>query len=336
MAFAVLGAGAWGTAVAVHFARGGHSTFLVPRRQEHADALSAQRENVDYMPGVKFPEKLEINTDLEHVLRAADTIFLGCPSVGLRDLCDRITATGALQKGADGHLVISLAKGLEKSSLEIPSRVMESALDGVLVGAFSGPSFAKEISFGKPAALVLSAPDASKDRLQKTQEALSDGHMRVYLSDDLIGVELGGCLKNIYAIAAGIMASMELGSNASAAFLTRSLHEMVVLATSLGADPRTMYGLSGFGDLNATCSDDQSRNRSFGRRIGQGESAEAILTSQRSVVEGYWACECFYRLCKSKGLEAPILSEIYAVLYEGKSAQKALMDLMMRSLKEEH
>lgn len=336
MGFAVLGAGAWGTALAVHLSRAGHATTLVPRRQDHADQLIDHQENQDYLPGIYFPESLQVSVDLAAVLESADTVFLGCPSVGLRDLCKKISATGSLKLGADGHLIISLAKGLEKTSLEIPSKVAESALPGAMIGAFSGPSFAREIASGKPAALVLSAPQASKARQVETQTALSNDNMRVYLSDDLVGVELGGCLKNIYAIAAGIMASLQLGSNASAAFLTRSLYEMVQLATRLGADPRTMYGLSGFGDLNATCSDDQSRNRSFGRQIGTGESAESILNNQRSVVEGYWACECFYRLCQRKGLEAPILSEIFAVLYEGKSAQKALIDLMMRSLKEEH
>ena len=335
MKYAVLGAGAWGTAVAVHLARAGHSAVLVPRREEHAQALSADRENVDYLPGLKVPDGLEISVDLPAVLEQSDAIFLACPSVGLRPLCEKIQASEKLRNGPDGHLVLSLAKGLEKSTLQIPSAVMESALPDVVVGAFSGPSFAREVAAGKPAALVLSAPKAPKERLQAVQAALSNGTMRVYLSDDLLGVELGGCLKNIFAIAAGIMASMELGSNATAAFLTRSLHEMMVLATALGADPRTVYGLSGFGDLSATCSDDQSRNRSFGRRIGNGETVDAILSSQRTVVEGYWACECFYELCQKEGLEAPILSQIYAVLYQGKSAQSALMDLMMRSLKEE-
>ena len=335
MTYAVLGAGAWGTAVAVHLARAGHQATLVPRRTKHAEAIAAACENVDYLPGIQLPKNLAINADLTAVVESAETLFLACPSVGLRPLCENIQATGKLRSRTDGHMVLSLAKGLEKSTLQIPSAVMESALPGAVVGAFSGPSFAKEVAAGQPAALVLSAPAASKERLKSVQAALSNGSMRVYLSDDLLGVELGGCLKNIFAIGVGIMASMNLGSNATAAFLTRSLHEMMILATRLGADPRTVYGLSGFGDLSATCSDDQSRNRSFGRRIGNGESVEAILSSQRTVVEGYWACECFFELCQKKDLEAPILSEIYAVLYQGKSAHRALMDLMTRSLKEE-
>lgn len=336
MVFAVLGAGAWGTAVAIHLARAGHVAYLVPRRVEHAQALEKSRENTDYLPGIALPESLRITHDLSHAVSQADALFLACPSVGLRPLCERIRDTRLLRTADKPHLVISLAKGLERDSLQLPSQVIESTLPGVVVGAFSGPSFAKEVAAGKPAALVLSAPSADKETLKSVQLSLSDGHMRVYSSDDLVGVELGGCLKNIYAIAAGIVASMDLGSNAAAALLTRSLHEMVVLATKLGANPRTVYGLSGFGDLSVTCSDDQSRNRTFGRRIGKGESVSSILDGQRSVVEGYWACGCFYELCQKEGLDAPILSEIYAVLYEEKSAQHALMDLMMRSLKDEH
>ena len=333
--FAIFGAGAWGTALAIHLARAGQVVTLVPRREEQAALMRSQRQNEARLPGFSLPDNLHVDADSDQALANSDVVFLGCPSVGLKDFCHSLSVSPALRVGGHGHVLISLAKGLEQKTLDVPSRVVQAALPYSDFGILSGPSFASEIAAGKPAALVL-AMHGPSELIEDIQCALSNAAMRIYLSDDILGVELGGCLKNIYAISAGICASLDLGSNATSALLTRALNEMVTLSVAMGADLRTLYGLAGFGDLMATCSDDQSRNRTFGKRIGRGESAEAILASQGSVVEGYRACDCFYQLCQKRGLVAPILNQIYAVLFECKPARQALTDLMTRSLKAEH
>ena len=202
------------------------------------------------------------------------------------------------------------------------------------VGYLTGPTYAREVAEGKPAAVVL-ATLGEKSFASKVQSAVSSPTLRSYRSEDLIGAGIGGCLKNVYAIACGILDGLELGDNARAALLTRSLHEMIELGEALGGQRETFYGLSGFGDLVATCTGDWSRNRTLGLRIGKGEDPATIVSEGRSVVEGYSASECFHSLCKEKKLNAPILSEVRAILYEGKSSQEALFSLMNRDLKHE-
>lgn len=196
----------------------------------------------------------------------------------------------------------------------------------------SGPSFAVEVAAGKPTAVTL-ASEVVDAELTALQETMSDEHLRIYCSDDVAGVELGGCLKNIYAIGAGISEGLGLGHNATGAYLTRALREMVKLGTALGGRAETFYGLSGFGDLITTCTGPVSRNRGFGVELSRGKTSAELLTGRRSVVEGYWATERFHKLCADKGLEAPILSQLYRVLYENKPAKQAIAELMLRDLK---
>ena len=327
MKFCVVGAGAWGTAFAVHLARLGRPVVLVPRRPEQAAALLATRENRDYLAGVALPESLVITADLSAALGASTVVLLACPSQALRETSARVLA--ARGKGTPLKLVVSLSKGLEVGSHLRPAQVIAAVQPDVPVGALTGPTNAAEVARGLPAGRDAPA------WLADVQAALSGPTLRVYTSDDLAGVEYGGCLKNIYAIAAGCAAGLGLGDNANAALLTRALAEMVRVGAALGARPETFYGLSGFGDLVATCHGAWSRNREFGQRIGEGRSAAELIAHRKTVVEGYRTTESFHGLCVERKIDAPILREMHAILFEGKAPALALHTLMLRGLKRE-
>lgn len=330
MKFAVFGAGAWGTAVAVHLARISQDVTLVARRAEHAAALAADRENRDYLAGVPFPDALVVHTD-NATAPAADVLLLGTPMAGLRAWCGRVKAAGP---GAAPRLVISLAKGIEPGTHLRASQVIAAELPGFEVGALTGPSFAYEVGRGLPAALVL-ATESHGEFADAVQSALSGPSFRVYTSDDLVGAELGGALKNIYAIASGCSDGLKLGDNTRAALMTRALAEMIRLGNALGARTETLYGLSGFGDLVLTCGGKLSRNHEFGRRLGEGATVDELMKGRRTVVEGYRTAESMRGLCVERGLDAPILEQIYKVLFERLRPAHALHALMTRGLKRE-
>ncbi len=332
MNFAVIGAGAWGTAVAIHLCRVGHTVSLVPRRFEQALMLSSARENREYLPGVSFPPSLQLGHELAPVLMEADVALLACPAQALRETAARLAASlgGAWRL----RLVVSLAKGLEANTHLRPSEVIAEVLPDRTVASLTGPTNAAEVARGLPAAMVLAAarPDAF---LAEVQAAVSGPTLRVYTSDDLAGVEIGGCLKNVYAIAAGCCDGLRLGDNAKAAMLTRALAEMVRVGTALGAKAETFYGLGGFGDLVATCHGGWSRNREFGQRLGEGARAADLIAHRKTVVEGYKTAESFHGLCRARGLDAPILAEVYRILFEDRRPADALAALMSRELKRE-
>ncbi len=333
MNIAVLGAGAWGTAMALHLVRLGHTVTLTPRRMEHALELSSARENADYLPGFELPHDLQIGCELTPVLMEADVALLACPSSALRDLCQRIDE--ARDSAWNLQLVISLCKGLEKGTLLMPAEVVGDALPGMPHGVLSGPTNAAEVAKGLPTAITL-ATDADEALACEVQTAFSGPSLRVYRSTDVTGVELGGCLKNPYAIGAGICDGLGLGDNTKATYLTRALHEMVRFGQALGGKQETFYGLSGFGDLVATCNGSWSRNRTFGEKFGSGESIESLLSGRKTVVEGYGATAAFQELLKKTGKEAPLLTAIYAMLYKGLDPKQAIGELMTRELKSEH
>ncbi len=331
MKFVVVGAGAWGTAFALHLARAGQAVTLVPRRAEQALSLTAARENTDYLPGVALPLELYVDAHLEAALAGAEVVLLACPSQALRE-------TGVRVRGALGAakplLVVSLAKGLELGTHLRPSQVITEVLPGIPAASLTGPTNAAEVARGLPAAMVLAAP-ATAPAVADVQAALSGATLRVYTSDDLPGVEFGGCLKNIYAIAAGCCDGLKLGDNSRAALLTRALAEMVRVGVALGARPETFYGLSGFGDLIATCHGAWSRNRQFGFAIGEGRTVAELMAHRKTVVEGYKTTESFHGLCVERKIDAPILREMHAILYEGKVPASAIKALMTRGLKRE-
>lgn len=323
MNFAVIGAGAWGTAFALHLARLGRQVTLVPRREAQAAELAARRENTDYLPGIPLPAAIRVTSDIVGAAAAADALLLACPAQALRETCGRV---------GRARLVVSLAKGLELGTHLRPSEVIAATLPGAAIGALTGPTNALGVARGDPSAMVLATAGTDASPLQA---ALSSPALRLYTSDDLAGVEFGGCLKNIYAIAAGCCDGLKLGDNTKAALLTRALAEMVRVGAALGARAETFYGLGGFGDLVATCYGGWSRNREFGQRLGEGARAAELIAHRKTVVEGYKTAESFADLCAQRGIDAPILREVRAILFEDKRPAAALAALMARELKRE-
>jgi glycerol-3-phosphate dehydrogenase (NAD(P)+) len=330
MNFAVVGAGAWGTAFALHLARAGGRVTLVPRRPEQAQTLAQGRENVEYLPGISLPASLAISADLGAALADAEAILVACPAQALRETCGRIQSHAPSR----ARMVVSLAKGLEARSHLRPSEIIGQVLPRLPVGTLTGPTNAREVALGQPAAMVL-ASTAADGFARDLQQAISGSTLRIYTSDDLRGAEFGGCLKNIYAIAAGCCDGLKLGDNTKAALLTRALAEMVRVGVALGARAETFYGLSGFGDLVATCYGDWSRNHEFGRQLGLGKAAGDLMANRKTVVEGYRTTDAFAELCAERGLDAPILREVRAILFEAKAPKLALNALMTRELKRE-
>ncbi len=333
MNIVVVGAGAWGTAFALHLSRLGHTVTLAPRRFEQALTLASTRENADYLPGFSLPQSIQIAHELVPVLMEAEVVLLACPSQALRETCERVQAARSL--ATQLRLVVSLAKGLELGTHLRPTEVMAATLPGLGVGSLTGPTNAAEVAAGKPSAMVLAASGCEEAFLAEVQAALSGPTLRVYLGDDVAGVEFGGCLKNVYAIAAGCVDGLRLGDNAKAALLTRALAEMVRVGGALGAKAETFYGLGGFGDLVATCTGAWSRNRTFGQHLGEGQKAAALIAGSKSVVEGYRTTKSFFELVSERGIDAPILAETHAILYAGKPPAEALAALMGRELKRE-
>jgi glycerol-3-phosphate dehydrogenase (NAD(P)+) len=333
MKFCVVGAGAWGTAFAIHLSRGAREVALVPRRAEQFTAITAARENEAYLPGIALPAGVVVAEGLAEGLAGSDVIVLACPTQTLRQTAANVRA--ALETGVAPRIVISLAKGLELGSHMRPSQAVSEELMGVMVGALSGPTNAAEVARGLPAAMVLAAT-GNESVIHDVQAAISGPTLRVYTTDDLAGVEFGGCLKNVYAIAAGCCEGLGLGDNAKAALMTRAVAEMVRVGCSLGSRQETFYGLSGFGDLVATCHGSWSRNREFGQRIGEGRNIGELLKGRRTVVEGYETTRSFAGLCAEKGIDAPILGETHAILFKGRRPGDAISALMMRELKREN
>lgn len=332
MNICILGAGAWGTAMALHLDRCGHAVTLVPRRIEHALSIASKRENLDYLPGYQLPHTIQIGCELTPVLMEAEMVLLACPSKGLRDLCRQLV--DAAESAWQLKLFLVMCKGLELESLKTPCEIVAEFFPDLACAVLSGPTYAGEVAAGKPTAITLATNLDAEDAV-RYQEAISNASLRSYLSDDVRGTELGGTLKNIYAIGSGVCDGLGMGDNAKAALLTRSLNELVRIGQSLGGQQATFYGLSGFGDLVATCSGTWSRNRTFGEKVGQGAKPEEIVQMQKTVVEGYRATLCMKQLCVQQQVDAPILNQIHAILYEGKDPLAALQSLMSRELKAE-
>lgn len=328
----VLGAGAWGTAMAIHLGRQGHTVTLVPRRAEQALELAEGRENRAYLPGHFLDASIQLGLELAPALMEADLVFLACPSGGLADLTAALGR--ALDRAQPPRLVISLCKGLDRATLRRPSELVAAALPGVPVATLTGPTNADEVARGLPAAVVLAGTDAAA--LAEAQAALSGPTLRAYTSTDVAGAEIGGALKNVYALGSGLCDGLGLGSNAKASLLTRSLQEMVRLGVALGGKPETFLGLSGVGDLMATAHGAWSRNRSHGEELARDPAgARAGLARRRSVVEGVWAARAFARIAEERGVEAPILACLDAVLEGRLEPAAGVARLMGRDLRSE-
>ena len=328
---AVLGAGSWGTALALHLARTGTSTRLWARDAASASRLERERQNEDYLPGHRFPEELRVTGRLDEALHGAGLVIFVVPAQWSRPVFK--DAASCLDRAAD--LVIA-SKGIEQDSLLLLSQVLGQAAGeaaGRRATILSGPSFAAEVARGDPTAVVLAATEAQT--AERVQAVLSRSNVRVYRNTDRVGVELAGALKNVVAIATGISEGLGFGSNTRAALITRGMAEMSRLGTRLGGRPSTFAGLAGAGDLILTCTGALSRNRSVGLQVGKGRRLDDVLAGMRMVAEGVATTRGAVALARRAGVDMPIAEQVHAVLFEGLDARDAVTGLLARPLKEE-
>lgn len=324
----VIGAGGWGTALARLFAGRRETVTLWAHRPDFAAQLRVTRENVDYLPGVTLPANVEVTSDLR-AAAAADLLVVVLPSRAFREVSMELALAGVPANA----VLVSCTKGIEAGSGLLMTQVLESALPDRPTAVLSGPNLASEIARGVPAAGVIGSRDAAM--LPALQEIFSTNAFRAYTSEDVEGIQLGGALKNVFAIGAGAADGLGMGDNAKAALVTRALAEMTRLGVALGGRRETFAGLSGIGDLMVTCFSRHSRNRTFGERLGRGESPEQILASLRTVAEGVPTARSAWECAQRLGVEAPIITEIFAVLHEGKSPRHAMAGLLDRPPKPE-
>ena len=324
---AVLGAGSWGTALAMVLADNGFRTALWARDASLAAAINAQRENTRYLPDIPLPAGVHATADLGEALREARVVTLVVPSHALRELAVQIAPL--MPSGAP---IVAAIKGIENDSLALPSQILEQALPAALhaqLTYLSGPSFAKEVALGVPTAVLVAGRHEASTCA--ALDAFVSQRLRVYRTDDVIGVELGGALKNVVAIAAGISDGLGYGNNSRAALITRGLAEIGRLAIKLGAHPLTVSGLSGMGDLVLTCTGDLSRNRHVGVALGRGQKLADVLGEMRMVAEGVRTAKSAYALSQREGVEMPIVEGVYRILYEGSDPREEVAGLMARS-----
>ncbi len=322
----ILGSGGWGSAIAIMTATHGHNVTLWSKFKNEVDNLLETREN-PLLKGITIPESVKITNDIACV-NNADVIVLAVPSVAVRSVCREL-------KGIyNGQVLVNIGKGLEESSLKRLSEVINEELEApVKLAIMSGPSHAEEVARGIPTANVVASK--SKKTARYVQNIFMNETFRLYTSKDIVGVEIGGALKNVIALASGIVSGLELGDNTRAALMTRGLFEISELGDKLGGKRETFSGLTGIGDLIVTCTSFHSRNFRCGVLIGKGVSPLDAVKEIGMTVEGYKTAAAAYRLAKKEDVEMPIICEIYRVLYEGKSPKEAVADLMLREKKSE-
>jgi glycerol-3-phosphate dehydrogenase (NAD(P)+) len=322
--FAILGDGAWGTAISLLLAaKAEHQVSLWSAREENARILRDRRENVSYLPGVPIPLSIELTSDVQKATRGAELWIAAIPTIYLRQ-----TLHGIVSQLGERRPVLSLAKGLEMETFLRPTEILHDVLGITELAVLSGPSHAEEVSRGLPTTVVVASGD--RELARRVQQHFSSSRFRVYTNSDMLGVELAGALKNIMGIAGGICDGLGLGDNAKAALLTRALVEMARFGEALGAERETFYGLAGVGDLITTCFSPHGRNRRVGERLAKGERLPEILASMKMVAEGIYTARSVHDEAAQMGIAMPITDEIYRVLYENKSPKVAVNDLMMR------
>jgi glycerol-3-phosphate dehydrogenase (NAD(P)+) len=320
---AVLGAGSWGTALAIQLARNDLQVRLWGHAPDHVERLRELRENTDYLPGFPLADNIEPLVSLEAAIERAAFILIAVPSKGfqalLQDLQPLLT---------DDQALFWASKGFEIETGRLLHEIFDQELPGRHYGVVSGPTFAAEVARGLPAAIACAGNDP--DTTAAFAERLRGHHFRAYTTEDIIGVELGGALKNVLAIAVGVADGLGFGANTRAALMTRGLAEIMRLGRQLGAHQETMMGLAGLGDIILTCTDNQSRNRRFGLALGQGKSVSQAEIEVGQTVEGLRAARAIYIKAKQLGLDLPIIEEVYRLLYEDKNPQDAVRDLESR------
>ncbi|QEO44969.1 NAD(P)H-dependent glycerol-3-phosphate dehydrogenase [Vibrio tarriae] len=326
----VIGAGSYGTSLAISLARNGANIVLWGHDAEHMARLDADRANHEFLPGIAFPDTLIVETDLQKAVQASRDLLVVVPS----------HVFGIVLKSLQPHLradsrICWATKGLEPETGRLLQDVAHDALgDSYPLAVLSGPTFAKELAMGMPTAISVASPDAQfvRDLQEKIHCSKT---FRVYANSDFIGMQLGGAVKNVIAIGAGMSDGIGFGANARTALITRGLAEMTRLGAALGAQPETFMGMAGLGDLVLTCTDNQSRNRRFGLALGQGKDVDTAQADIGQVVEGYRNTKEVWMLAKRMGVEMPIVEQIYQVLYQGKDARLAAQDLLARDKKME-
>ena len=327
MKIAVLGSGSWGSALAKVLSDNGHAVALWGRRPDLAAAIQASRENATFLPGARFSDSLRATAALDDALEGAEMLLVAVPTHGLREVL----------RAASGHIpvgvpVVSATKGIEQDSLEFVHEMIAAEVPWSKQSfvALSGPSFAREVAAGLPTVVVAAARDLALARV--VQEVFwTDDRFRVYLSDDVVGVEVGGALKNVVAIAAGASDGLGFGHNTRAALITRGLAEIARLTMKMGGDALTLAGLAGMGDLVLTCTGDLSRNRHVGFELGRGRPLSHILGEMRQVAEGVRTAKSAWDLSQREGVSMPITEQVYLALYQDKPLRAAVHDLMTRT-----
>ncbi len=328
---AIIGAGSWGTTLAVLLARKGIKVKLWVYEAELVEAIENKRENTLYLPGFEIPQIVKPSGSLEEVVAGCRVILNVMPSHVVRGVMSQLSSHF---KGDE--IVVNTSKGIENETLMTMDELLREVTPPALhrrLSFLSGPTFAKEVAAGKPAAASVASKD--DEAAKEVQELLSDSSFRLYTNPDVVGVVLGGAFKNVIAVAAGILDGLELGDNTRAALITRGLAEMTRLGVEMGADPATFSGLSGIGDLVLTCSSNLSRNHTVGYKLGQGQKLRDILSGMKMVAEGVKTAKSIMGLSEKHGVELPISQKTYSILYMDEDPKKAVMELMTRSLKGE-
>jgi glycerol-3-phosphate dehydrogenase (NAD(P)+) len=325
MKVTVLGAGAWGTALARLLQFGKHSVTLWGHNPAGLDEISRTGRNERYLPGIDLPRQMTLEKDLVRAVADAEFVIIAVPSKAFREIARQL----ATYAGA----IVSVTKGIEFDTGLTMCGILAETSPKAKRAVLSGPTFAIEVAGEVPTAIVTASADLAV--AAQVQTLFNSASFRVYTSTDLLGVELGGALKNVIAIAAGVGDGLGLGDNAKAALVTRAISEVRRLGVACGAQADTFTGLSGLGDLMVTCFSRHSRNRAFGERVGRGERASAIAASMEAVAEGYPTARSAHRLAEKHAIVTPIIAEVHAMLYEGKNVRQAVRDLMTRDLKSE-
>jgi glycerol-3-phosphate dehydrogenase (NAD(P)+) len=325
MKISVIGAGAWGTALANLLCRNHHDVTLWTFEADQVGEMQQSHRNRLFLPGIELHPAMKFTANLRDSVKGCDFILFAVPSKFLQSVAAQVSD----YKG----IAISVTKGIDFETGRTMSNVLQDTIPGATLAALSGPTLAMEVARNIPAAIV--AAHESPQIASQVQALFHQPTFRVYTSNDVLGVELGGALKNVFAIAAGVSDGLGYGDNSKAAMVTRAIVEMRRLGVACGARPETFSGLSGLGDLTVTCFSKLSRNRTFGERLGRGEKVDAIAGSTITVAEGYPTARSAYRLARSLNVETPIIDEVHAMLYQGKETLKAVYDLMTRSVKQE-
>lgn len=323
MKISVLGAGSWGTALAVLLCENGHDVTIWSVDKREIVMIDEKREQIEKLPGVKIPKEIAVTNDLESAIAGMDMLVLAVPSIYVRS-----TSKSMAPFIEDGQIIVNVAKGIEETTLMNMTDVIEDEIKNARVGVLSGPSHAEEVGRKIPTTIVAGAHD--KETAEIIQDAFMNSYFRVYTSPDMVGIELGAALKNVIALAAGIVDGLGLGDNTKAALITRGIAEITRLGTAMGGRIETFSGLSGIGDLIVTCTSTHSRNHNAGYLIGQGKTYQEAMDEVKMVVEGVYSARAAYELAQKYGVSVPITEQVNQVLFDNVPVKEAVSSLLLR------